>query len=160
MQGTVVQVNISAGGVPKLPVAVAEVTPGGITGDAQNDRKNHGGPERALCIFAIERIEGLAAEGHPIVPGSLGENITTRGIEWEAVLPGSRFELGDGVLCEVTRYTSPCYKITAAFHDGDFNRINQLTHPGWSRVYARVLRGGTVRPGDAVTLVAQPVAAD
>lgn len=151
--------NVSPGGVPKLPLPVGEVTEAGITGDGHNDTKNHGGPERALCIFAIERIDLLAAEGHTIGPGSLGENITTRGIDWDAVLPGSRFTLGDGVLCEVTRYTTPCYKIADTFHDGDFNRVNQLTHPGWSRVYARVLQGGTVRPGDPVTLLPQAVAA-
>ena len=36
----------------------------------------HGGPERALCLFSLERILELQAEGHPIFPGAAGENIT------------------------------------------------------------------------------------
>jgi MOSC domain-containing protein YiiM len=56
------------------------------------------------------------------------------------------------VRVQVTRYTSPCLNIRAAFSGGDVSRISQKTHPGWSRVYARVLRGGTIRTGEAVRI--------
>jgi MOSC domain-containing protein YiiM len=59
--------------------------------------------------------------------------------------------LGDTVEIEVTRYTSPCKNIAGNFDGGDFNRMNQKTNPGWSRVYARVLAGGTIRAADPVT---------
>ena len=42
----------------------------------------HGGPYRAVCLYAIEAIERLQAEGHPVEPGSVGDNLTTSGIEW------------------------------------------------------------------------------
>jgi len=57
------------------------------------------------------------------------------------------------VLLEVTRYTSPCFNIKAAFVGGEFARVSQKRHPGWSRVYTRVLGEGTIRTGDPARLV-------
>lgn len=155
---TIVQISISKGGVPKLPVLEARVGPVGIIGDGHAEPDIHGGPERALCIFAIERIEALAAEGHPISPGSTGENITTRGLDWDAVVPGTRLRLGNDVVVEVTRYTTPCTTIRASFSDRDSNRMHQNLHPGYSRVYAQVLVEGAIRPGDAIAILAAEAA--
>jgi MOSC domain-containing protein YiiM len=52
----------------------------------------------------------------------------------------------------MTSYTTPCRYNAQWFKDGDYERIAQETHPGWSRLYARVLHEGTVRPGDPVVL--------
>lgn len=152
--GEIVQINISRGGVPKRPVFEAEVGENGIAGDGHNEGPAiHGGPERALCLYAIETIEALAAEGHPITPGSTGENITTRGLDWSEVVPGARFALGNDVVIEITRYTTPCRTIRASFADGNPNRIHQQLFPGWSRAYARILSCGIIRPGDRVVPV-------
>ncbi len=154
MPATIAQISRSGGGVPKLPVNEVEVNEFGIVGDAHNDKDNHGGVERALCMYAIERVEGLAAEGHNVYPGCLGENITTRDLDWDLVVPGSRLRLGSDVLVEVTRYTTPCKTNERWFIGHDFNRMHQNLFPGWSRVYARVLEGGTLRAGDKVEIVA------
>jgi MOSC domain-containing protein YiiM len=106
----------------------------------------------------MELIEALRAEGHPVSPGTLGENLTVEGLDWAAVVPDRCLRVGD-VLLQVTRYTSPCSNITTSFARGDHARISQKRHPGWSRVYARVLRPGTIRPGDPVCLVS-PVPGD
>jgi len=151
--GRIVQLSISAGGVPKRPVAIAHVTHDGLEGDAHRDHEHHGGPERAVCVYSMEAIRALTAEGHAIVPGTLGENVTVEGLDWARVEPGARLSLGDTVLLEVTRYTSPCFKIKAAFVGGEFARVSQKRHPGWSRVYTRVLREGTIRTGDLARLV-------
>jgi len=153
LSGTIYQLNVSQGGVPKLPVAEAEVGPGGMAGDRQADLSAHGGPRRALCLYSLERIAELAAEGHPIFPGSAGENVTVEGLDWSQVLPGSRLRLGERVLIEITDYTAPCWKNACWFADGNFNRMNQRVYPGWSRVYAKVLEGGLLRSGDAVELI-------
>lgn len=150
MRGTIVQVSISAGGVPKVAVPEGEAGELGIAGDGHDNALLHGGPQRALCLFAAERIEAMQAEGHPIGFGSTGENITTRGLDWDLVVPGVRFQLGEDVLIEVTRYTTPCRTNERWFLNGDIMRMDQQLHPGWSRVYARVLQGGTIRPGDAI----------
>ena len=154
--GSVVSVNVSAGGVPKGRVEVAIVSQYGLVGDAQNDKKHHGGPERAVCIFAIERIRALQAEGHPIDVGTAGENLTLEGIDWDTVVPGARFRIGPAVVLEVASFTNPCKTIKDSFIEGRFVRIAEKLHPGWSRVYARVLTEGEVRPGDAVELISAP----
>lgn len=147
------QINASDGGVPKTPLDVADVNELGITVDRQRNTKAHGGPDRALCLFSGDVIEALRAEGHPIGPGDAGENMTLRGLDWAAVGPGSRLRLGESVLVEVTRYTTPCGHVAKFFRDGDFLQISQDEHPGRSRVYARVLRTGRLRPGDPVEVL-------
>jgi MOSC domain-containing protein YiiM len=148
------QINISTGGVPKHAIPAGEVMPLGLEGDSQRDRRHHGGPERALCLFSLEHVLALQADGHPIYPGATGENVTITGLPWESLTPGARLRLGSEVLLEVTGYASPCKNITAAFLDGAINEISEKKFPGRSRVYTRVLRGGPIRPGDAVQLVA------
>jgi MOSC domain-containing protein YiiM len=151
--GRIVQISVSPGGVPKRPVESADVTAGGVAGDAQRDLEHHGGPDRALCLFPMELIRTLQAEGHPIAPGQIGENLTVEGLDWDTVAPGVRLLLGEDVLVEVTRYTSPCGNIRAAFTGGNYARVSQKRHPGASRVYARVLRAGAIRRGDPVRLL-------
>ena len=151
--GRIVQISVSPGGVPKRPVESARVTIDGVAGDAHRDREHHGGPDRAVCLYSMDAIRALVAEGHTVVPGTLGENVTREGLEWSRVEPGVRVLLGDAVLLEVTRYTSPCFNIKAAFVGGEFARVSQKRHPGWSRVYTRVLREGTIRAGDPARLL-------
>ncbi len=151
--GRIYQINTSRGGVPKTPVPGGAVSTLGIQGDYHNDTRNHGGPRAALCLFTLEEIFRLQAEGHPIYPGSVGENITLEGVDLALLVPGARLTLGDEVLIEITSYTTPCKTITASFADGDFTRISHKLHPGESRVYASVLRPGTIRQGQRVALV-------
>jgi MOSC domain-containing protein YiiM len=151
----IAQISVSPGGVPKLPVAAARVTTLGLEGDAQRDHEHHGGPDRALCLFSQERIRTLQAEGHPITPGSIGENLTIEGIDWNRVSPGAYLRLGEAVVAQVTRYTAPCFNITASFRHRDYSRVSQTRHPGDSRVYARVLREGFLTNGDPVRLLTE-----
>jgi MOSC domain-containing protein YiiM len=151
-KGHIFQINVSDGGVPKYARPEAEVTPNGLVGDHQRSQELHGGPERALCLYSLERVQALQAEGHPIYPGAAGENLTIAGIDWDQVTPGTQLRLGNTVLVEVTRYTSPCENISYAFLEDEFTRISQKVHPGWSRVYARVIQGGMIKTGDLVSL--------
>lgn len=151
--GWIAQLSVSNGGVPKRAVPTAHVTTLGLAGDAHRNLEHHGGPERAVCLFAIEAIRALQAEGHPVVPGALGENVTLEGIDWAAVQPGARLKLGDDVVLEITRFTTPCFNIAPAFRNRDYSLVSQKRHPGRSRVYARVLMTGTLREGDPVRIV-------
>jgi MOSC domain-containing protein YiiM len=153
MQGRIFQLNNSDGGVPKLAVREAYLTPTGLEGDRQRNRRYHGGPERALCLYALERIIELQAEGHPIFPGSAGENVTVTGLDWAALKPGARLALGAEVVVEISSYTKPCHIIAASFRGGGFERIYQKTHPGDSRLYARVLQTGRLAVGQPVRLL-------
>lgn len=135
--------------MPKHPLTSARVGTEGVEGDRQRERRYHGGPDRAVSLYSVERVQALQAEGHPIAPGTTGENLTIGGLDWGVVGPGSQITVGD-VLLEITKPAHPCKTITASFRGGDFSRISEKLHPGWSRFYARVLREGTVRVGDAV----------
>ncbi len=147
--GSVHAIHTSSGGVPKLPRESCAVRFGGLEGDWQTDRENHGGPDRAVSLYSLEVIEALRAEGHPIAPGTTGENLTLRGLDWAALRPGARLDIGE-VRLEIVSYAAPCKTIIASFGDSRFVRVSQKVHPGWSRLYARVLREGTVTAGDRV----------
>ena len=151
-RGTVVSINTSDGGVPKLPVGEARVTVNGLTGDRQRDRRYHGGPDRAVCLYSLEIIQALQAEGHSIGVGSAGENLTLSGVDWGLMVPGRRVRAGEALL-ELTKYAHPCSNLVPYFRDGAFVRISQKVHPGSGRLYARVLEEGLVRPGDRVEVL-------
>ena len=51
-----------------------------------------GGPLAALCLYSLEVIQALQAEGHSIFPGSVGENITLSHLDWSRVTPGVRLD--------------------------------------------------------------------
>lgn len=150
--GTVAALHTSGGGVPKVAVPSLTVGRLGAEADVQADRTNHGRPFQALCLWAIEVIEELAAEGHSLRPGAAGENVTVSGLDWAAVRPGMRIGLGPDVLAEISGYSTPCKKNARWFVGGDFLRMSHVRHPGSSRLYAWVLRGGSVHPGDLVVV--------
>ena len=151
-EGILHSINVSNGGVPKLPRASCVVRAGGLEGDRQRDLENHGGPERAVSIYSLELIQALQAEGHPIAAGTIGENLTLSGVAWPGMTQGARVEIGE-VALQLTRHAAPCQIIAGSFRDGRVVRVSEKLHPGWSRIYARVLREGTVRVGDRVRVI-------
>jgi len=66
-------------------------------------------------------------------------------------VPGATLDVDEAQI-ELTGYAAPCNNLVPYFGSGKFVRVAQKVHPGWSRLYARVLREGTVRVGDAVRL--------
>jgi MOSC domain-containing protein YiiM len=151
--GVVASINRSGGGVPKRRVSDARVSRLGLLKDTQNDKIHHGGIERAVCVYSLERIRALQQEGHPIDVGTAGENVTLEGIDWDLVVPGVLLKLGDEVVLEIASFTTPCKTIKASFTDERFVRISQKLHPGWSRVYARVVSEGEIRFGDRAEVI-------
>jgi MOSC domain-containing protein YiiM len=145
-------IQISGGGVPKLPVPRARVTKKGVEGDRQRNRIYHGGPRRAVCIFSLELIRILQKEGHPIAPGTIGENITISGLDWSTLAEGTVLRIGREVVLRITGPAKPCGNIAPSFCDGDSMRVSHRKHPGENRWYARVLQAGEIAPGDAVVV--------
>lgn len=148
--GTVSHLARSDGGVPKAGVDQVEVGFGGVAGDRQASRKHHGRPWQALCLWSTEVLDALAAEGHPIGPGSAGENVTITGLPWARVEPGTRLRLGT-VLCQISAYAIPCQQNARWFSDGRFDRIHHKQGP-ISRTYATVLEPGIISLGDPAVL--------
>lgn len=153
LMGRLAQISISPGGVPKKRVIEAVIGVNGIVGDGVDHPAIHGGPDRAVCLYSLELIAALASEGHPIAPGTTGENLTLAGVDWSAVRPGARIKIGNAVELEVVKFTTPCKTIAGSFRNGEYSRILEDRHRGWSRVYARVLSAGTIRENDPVTII-------
>jgi MOSC domain-containing protein YiiM len=152
----IVSININKnGGVPKYPIENAFIGKYKVKGDKQNDTKHHGGIDRAVCLFSMEIISDLKKEGHSIFPGSTGENLTIEGMDWKSLTIGDRLEFGE-VEIQLTSPTAPCKTIAKSFKNGEFVRISEKKHPGWSRWYAKVLKEGVVNLNDDV-LVCRPI---
>jgi MOSC domain-containing protein YiiM len=153
MAGRVESLQASDGGVPKMSLESAEIGPAGVIGDVQGNRRNHGRPWQAICLYSSDLIGSLRDEGHPIVAGATGENITVSGIDWARMRGGLAITIGDALL-RTSGPAAPCHKIGDCFTERYWNRIDHAERPGWARWYASVLRGGTVVPGDSVTVTA------
>jgi len=87
--GKLIQISVNPkGGVPKRRVLLARLLFNNVEGDKQRNRKFHGGPERAVCLYSWEVIRELQDEGHPIDCGTTGENLTLSGLEWSTLQAG------------------------------------------------------------------------
>jgi len=142
-------------GLPKPAVPEVNITPQGAEGDFNLYRheEKHDDPGMAILLVPLETLRQLNAEGWPVRPGDLGENLTTTGIAYDAFAPGRRFSVGP-VLLEITKPCTPCDNLyllpyVGAERGPEFLRAT-LDRRGW---YARVLRPGTVRTDDPVEAV-------
>ncbi|MDJ0702224.1 MAG: hypothetical protein QNJ46_03000 [Leptolyngbyaceae cyanobacterium MO_188.B28] len=75
---SMVQVSVSAGGVPKTASAEAKREFNGWVGDRQAAPKIYSGPDRTVCLGSQEMIDQLR-QGDPIAAGSAEENVTFQG---------------------------------------------------------------------------------
>ena len=107
MQGVIVQVSTSSGGIPKRAIAEGFIGALGIEGDSHSHPGIHGGTRKAVLLASAEVIEDLTARGYPLFPGALGENLTTRGIDVRRIRIGDRLRAG-GALLEITQPRGPC----------------------------------------------------
>lgn len=152
-EGRVVQVNVSGGGLPKRPVQRAVLTAGGVQGDRQRDRKHHGRPFQAACLWSADVIDELSAAGHPIAPGCAGENLTLRGLDWGSLRPGALISVGEA-LVELSFPATPCHNQARWFFDGDFSRIAHEVNPRHARWYGWVRIPGEAHAGERVVVQA------
>ena len=162
MQGAIVQVNISPGGLPKRAIAEGWITPLGIEGDLHAHPNIHGGPLKAILIIASEVVDALAARGYPLFYGAMGENLTTRGIDIRRIRIGDQLRVG-GAQIEITQPRGPCSaldiygeSLKLEIYDRQVQQ-GDFSSPRWgmSGFYASVTAAGPVCLGDAISLVSQ-----
>ncbi len=157
VRGRIVQLHLKpqegrARGLPKRAVPRLAITRDGVAGDFNRWRteKANGDPDQAVLLLSEEILIGLRAEGWPVQAGELGENVTLAGLPPDALQPGAQVHLGE-VLLEVSKPCDPCTVLYSLPYVGTergpaFLRTLQGRR-GW---FARVLRGGTVRPESPV----------
>ncbi|PWJ82341.1 MOSC domain-containing protein YiiM [Pseudaminobacter salicylatoxidans] len=125
----------------------------GLTGDAQGDRKHHGGPDKALHHYAFEHyahwIDVIGPRDVLVRPGAFGENLSTRGLTENEAAIGDIFRIGQAVV-QVSQGRQPCWKLNARFDVPDMALLVQRTGlTGW---YYRVIEEGFIEVGDALAL--------
>ncbi|MFI1963383.1 MOSC domain-containing protein [Streptomyces pathocidini] len=110
---------------------------------------------RQVHLIHEELFAEVAAAGHEVTPGQLGENVTTRGIDLLALPVGALLRLGGEAVVEVTGLRNPCLQIDA-FQSGLLKRVVGRGEDGRlirkAGVMGVVLAGGEVRPGDPVAV--------
>jgi MOSC domain-containing protein YiiM len=147
VQGTIVQVSISAGGIPKLAVPEAHAGINGLEGDSCAHPAIHGGPEKAVLIITTGSLRELRDLGFDVSSGSLGENLTVDGPDARGFAAGQRYRAG-GTLLELTKPRKPCRTLDV-YGRGIQRAVGESLRGGF---YARVIRPGLVRTGDIIAL--------
>ena len=131
----------------------------GFAGDHQADRNVHGGPEKAVHYYPATHYARLAARfpeaATQLLPGSIGENLSSFELDENDVRIGDIWRLGDALL-QVCQPRNPCWKIDARYAtEGMAAFIAEQRLTGW---YWRVVRPGQVMPG--AELLPEQIAAD
>jgi molybdopterin adenylyltransferase len=129
-------------GTTKETVSEAELLEGfGLVGDAHADCCTH----RQVSLLAIESINKMRGAGYDVNPGDFAENLTTEGIDLVSLPVGTILQAGDGTVLEVSQIGKECHTGCAVF-----KQVGKCIMPR-EGVFARVIRGGMVRPGDELS---------
>ncbi len=134
------------------PIALGTIN---LEGDDQADRVNHGGVDKAVLLYSSSHYPLWRAElGLPEIPhGGWGENFTIDGQAEPDVCIGDVYRMGDAVV-QVSQPRQPCWKLARRWRIKTLVVTTQNNgRTGW---YCRVLKTGTVAPGDALEPIERP----
>jgi len=121
----------------------------GLEGDA------HAGPwHRQVSFLSSESIQKAREKGLDVTFGDFAENIATSGIDWQKVPIGTKLRVGDSALVEITQIGKECHNRCAIYYmAGDCIMPRE-------GIFAKVLEGGRIKCGDAITILEQPVSSE
>ena len=139
----VLSINISRGGIPKIPVPSIRLTVTGLEGDGHNHAK-HCNPIQAVCLQDIEKLEELSRKGYPLKPGSAGENLTVKDLHVNTLPLGTILKFPGGVILEISKIRKPCYVMDAIDPQLKSDALGQ------HGMYARVLQEGIIKIEDSI----------
>lgn len=141
--GEVVAVCTSAAkGVRKSPAEVITLEVGtGVVGDA-----HAGAWHRQVSLLPVEAVDELREVLPGLAPGDFAENVLTRGLELKVLPVGSVLSLGEALVA-ITQIGKQCH------NDCEIKRLVGKCAMPSEGVFGVVIRGGEVRPGDAVGVV-------
>ena len=117
----------------------------GLVGDAHADCCTH----RQVSLLAIESIAKMRGLGFNVNPGDFAENLTTEGIDLVFLPVGTRLSVGKRIVLEITQIGKECHTGCAIFR-----QVGKCIMPK-EGVFARVIRGGLVRTGDTIKVLAE-----
>ncbi|MCX7911504.1 MAG: MOSC domain-containing protein [Dehalococcoidales bacterium] len=145
MNGSVVAVCVSKKkGTSKQPVPEIAVKENyGVVGDAHAEE----GAVRQVSLLAMESIARMQGKGFSFKPGDFAENITTQGIDLARLAIGARLRVGGEVVLEVSQIGKECHTACAVRR-----LVGDCIMPR-EGIFARVIRGGRIRPEDPVAVI-------
>jgi MOSC domain-containing protein YiiM len=124
-----------------------------VDGDAQADLRVHGGVDKAVYAYAAEDYAWWSEQlGREIGPATFGENLTTDGIDLNALAMGTRMHVG-GAILEVSGPRMPCFKLGMRMGDADF--VDEFEQAERFGAYFRIIAEGDVGAGDEI--IVQPL---
>jgi len=134
-------------GTKKTPVAKVLIKEDyGVIGDAHADCLTH----RQVSLLAMESINKMRNQGFDLKPGDFAENITTQGIDLVSLPVGTRIMVGDEVVLEMSQIGKECHTACTIRR-----QVGDCIMPR-EGIFARVIRGGTVRAGDPIRINHKP----
>ena len=127
----------------------------GFAEDVQVDRRVHGGPERAVCVFTIAGHRHWAAvyprRAADFVPGAFGENLCCADIDEREACIGDRWQLGEALI-EISQPRNPCWKLSQHMELPDLSK--RIVRAGYGAGWlCRVIQPGHVQAGDRLSVV-------
>ena len=122
----------------------------GLCGDEQSDRKNHGGSDKALCVYSLEHYQYWRTFLGELPMGAFGENLTVSHLLETEVCIGDIYKLG-GALVQVSQPRQPCWKLARRWRIKDLTK--QVEETGFTGFYFRVLEHGLIESGDSFSLL-------
>ncbi|BBH19934.1 hypothetical protein Back11_12790 [Paenibacillus baekrokdamisoli] len=126
------------------------LTKNGIDGDEQADLINHGGPDKAICVYSADHYPyWQEVWKQPVASGAFGENFTVSGMTEELISIGDIIRVGQAFV-QVSQPRSPCFKLGVKHNNPKLQLHVQQT--GYTGFYFRVLKEGIVQEGDELFL--------
>jgi len=115
----------------------------GLVGDAHSSSLTH----RQVSLLAQESIDKMRDMGLDVNPGDFAENITTRGIDLVTIPLGSRIQVGNEIILEVTQIGKECHNRCAIYQEaGDCIMPRE-------GIFARAITGGKVKTRDKIRIL-------
>ncbi|WP_078428351.1 MOSC domain-containing protein [Alkalihalobacterium alkalinitrilicum] len=122
-----------------------------VEGDGQADKENHGGRDKAVCVYPYEHYDYWQnVLNREMSNGAFGENLTVKGMLETDVCIGDTYRVGD-VVVQVSQPRQPCYKLAKRNEVDDL--VVRVQDTGYSGYYFRVLEEGFVDKNDAIELI-------
>ena len=131
-------------GTRKMPIDMGILkVASGLVGDAHAS----GSPQREVSLLAIESIQKMNVRGYAFKAGDFAENITTKGINLLTLPLGTRLQIGDEAILEVTQIGKKCHTNCAIYQE-----VGKCIMPT-EGIFAKVISSGTVKSGDKIRIL-------
>jgi MOSC domain-containing protein YiiM len=141
----ILSINISSGGIPKVPVNSCCVTIDGLVDDGRSHEK-HWDRNRAVSLIDQEILQQLNTEGYDVPPGAVGENLTVEDLNVQSLQPGDHLSFSGGVIIELVEERKPCFVLDPL----GINLKKDIV--GRCGYLARVIEEGTFTPGESISV--------